>query len=54
MDIQTSAQYELLAEDCLCKAELIDDSRAKEKWLKLAAAWQALANLKKPIDLTLE
>ena len=54
MDIQTSAQYQVLAEDCLCKAELIDDSRAKEKWLKLAAAWQALANLKKPVDLTLE
>ena len=54
MYVQTSAQYQLLAEDCLCKAELNEDSRAKEKWLKLAEAWQALANLKKPVDLTLE
>jgi len=52
MDAPITARYQLLAEDSLCKAELIDDSRVKEKWLKLAEGWKALANLNKPIDLS--
>ena len=54
MDTPIVARYRLLAEGCLCKSELCEDSIAKEKWLKLAEAWQGLANLNKPRDLSVE
>jgi hypothetical protein len=47
MDAQVGVKYQLKAEDCLCQAELVGDVSVKEKWLKLAQAWQALANLNK-------
>ena len=52
MDSLISTKYQMKAEDCLCQAELAGNLAAKENWLKLANAWQALANLKKPIDLS--
>lgn len=54
MDAPMGARYRLQAEDCLCKAELNEDAAVKEKWLKLAEAWQALADINKPVDLPLE
>jgi hypothetical protein len=41
-------QYREHAEECIRQSEATSDETAKEKWLKYAKSWQALADSKRP------